>query len=1231
MIPPEWLGDPACQRLTWTLLHFLWQGFLVTLAVAALLLLLRPRRAQTRYVLCLLALAVTVACPPLTFVALRAPSSPPPLPTLPLEPMAVPLVTNPPPQYLPSHADAAAVSLARPSAREPVAVSRQWQLADYAVAVQPYFLLGWVGGVLLLSLRLLCGAAGTQWLRLGRQPIGGELASRVARLGGWFALRGVPRVFVSQKVREAVVVGLLRPMVLLPVSWLTEMTPEVLQAVIAHELAHIRRWDLWVNLLQRLIETLLFYHPAVWWLSRQIRLQREMCCDELAVGATGGRVKYATLLEQVGRRRLAATQPELGAALGGHKMALLKRVRYILGSPPSPTRSRGWLVGLLALLALVAIWRTCAAPIPIQREARAEPPSEAVTGDTLADDEASQAIDKDASADASVDITAEETAEPAEQPAGSSVRKAAPILVRFTGSTIASNGRLRSIVTSATAPRFGDDGRIDRQQIERDVDRLVEYYRDRGFFQARIGYERHSDATDSGPLLTFVIDEGPRYRVRDLSFVGNEHFSDSMLLAGVKLRAGRYFDPAKMAMDASTIRNRYSAAGYIFAKVDADPRLLDELGSLDLVYRINEAGRYHVGELVKPPLVNRVTIVGAVSNPGLYELHSNTLRHALSAAGGLTEDAGPQVEIRRLSADGPMVIHEDASVLGKRVDGLRLRDGDIVYVGDGEKVPLVGRPAKSARPSTSGASVSRGDPLGPKGKTDPGRPVPISSTIAETDGLAGPASPDQGKPASGTVRPREILVIKVAGTAVDQPIDGEFVVESDGRVALGPSYGRVKVGGLTLEAAEEALREQLGRILQNPAVQITRPWRGPSAIAAQTATVEPCDWITIQVAGTLTELPIDGPHFVEPSGKVALGAVYGRVLVKGLTFEEAEEAITKHLREILRDPVVQVTTDSARPRYRSPTPTERHCIRIRDALFVQVFGVLPEAPIDGHYLVESSGQIALGPQYGRVRVQGLTFEEAEQAIEKHLKKVLKDPEVFVTLAQWAPRPRRARGQADADPALVEVLTDRIDLLQRQLTSLREDFRRRLPGDRPASVQSEVLRLEAEVTVLKTCVQELAAEVEQRKKAAEQLGKSSVDVEMLRRDVKQAERLLEETREKLDKLLVETRADPDINKDADYQRRLGELGNACSERAIALHQKRELLKRLVDRLQTPEQRLAMKEYYLARSEHTRAKTELRNAEGRLEVQKAILKALDDRAPSEPRVEEPPPDGKKSPDD
>ena len=92
--------------------------------------------------------------------------------------------------------------------------------------------------------------------------------------------------------------GCLKPMVLLPASMLTRLPTALLKAVIAHELSHIRRWDLWGNLLQRFAETLLFYHPAIWWLSRRLSTEREFCCDVMAVRTTGHRSSYARALER---------------------------------------------------------------------------------------------------------------------------------------------------------------------------------------------------------------------------------------------------------------------------------------------------------------------------------------------------------------------------------------------------------------------------------------------------------------------------------------------------------------------------------------------------------------------------------------------------------------------------------------------------------------------------------------------------------------------------------------------------------------------------------------------------------------------------------------------------------------------------------------------------------------------------------------------------------------------
>jgi hypothetical protein len=144
-------------------------------------------------------------------------------------------------------------------------------------------------------------------------------------------------------------------MVLLPVTMLTQLPPEMLEAIIAHELAHIRRLDLWVNLMQRVVETLLFYHPVVWWLSNRLRNEREFCCDELAAKATGNRRMYASALEYAGRAKLATSRSSLVVNFGRHKMETLARVRHVLGMSSSFKQSRYWLAGVLTLAAVITL------------------------------------------------------------------------------------------------------------------------------------------------------------------------------------------------------------------------------------------------------------------------------------------------------------------------------------------------------------------------------------------------------------------------------------------------------------------------------------------------------------------------------------------------------------------------------------------------------------------------------------------------------------------------------------------------------------------------------------------------------------------------------------------------------------------------------------------------------------------------------------------------------------
>ena len=335
MSPAELLAHPLSQAATWTLLHFVWQGLLIAAALVAVVELLRLRRPTDRYVCSLTALLLMAACPlaTLAWQGFRVQGS-----------------------GLGDRRQGTELAL-QSAIRNPQSAIAQPAPADLILAAQPYVLAAWLSGVALLGGRLLLGFVGLRRLRNSRLPLPPELARHAEQLSRRLAMGRRTLVFLSERVGEAIAVGFVRPIVLIPAAWATEMPLAMLEAVIAHELAHLRRQDLWINLLQRVVETLLFYHPAVWWLSRRLRTERELCCDELAVAATGQRLLYVQALENVARRRVARVQPVLAAGIRGERnMRLLERVRNVLGLSATADRSRLWPAGLLVLALPLGAW-----------------------------------------------------------------------------------------------------------------------------------------------------------------------------------------------------------------------------------------------------------------------------------------------------------------------------------------------------------------------------------------------------------------------------------------------------------------------------------------------------------------------------------------------------------------------------------------------------------------------------------------------------------------------------------------------------------------------------------------------------------------------------------------------------------------------------------------------------------------------------------------------------------
>ncbi len=342
------LEQPAAQAIGWALLQFVWQGALVGLLSAAALFALRRSAADVRYVVATIGLSLMLTMPAVT--ALQAWRS--------MADGAAP-------------ADAGSGSLAsaatvRGTALQSRTASRGTIVEPAGNAVEPLsdrtsaspsnwvraVLVAWLSGVVILTLRLLAGWIWVQRLRSrGTAPAPVRWQQMAARLSKRLHIARPIRLLESAMVEVPTVIGWIRPVVLIPASALAGMGPQQLEAILAHELAHIRRHDYLVNLLQTLVETLLFYHPAVWWLSRRIRVERENCCDDLAVSLCGDPYAYARALADLEELRADSSRLVL-AATGG---SLLHRVRRLIGTPSHAGRGPGWLAGATAVVLIAGI------------------------------------------------------------------------------------------------------------------------------------------------------------------------------------------------------------------------------------------------------------------------------------------------------------------------------------------------------------------------------------------------------------------------------------------------------------------------------------------------------------------------------------------------------------------------------------------------------------------------------------------------------------------------------------------------------------------------------------------------------------------------------------------------------------------------------------------------------------------------------------------------------------
>jgi beta-lactamase regulating signal transducer with metallopeptidase domain len=310
------------DALAWTLIHFCWQAAVVAVLYRASMIVLSRSASEARYAVSVAAMALMASGAFTTFAWENYSARPSPA------------------LHIAATEIRSVAFEAMPRSMASGANLSNKATAESAVSLLRWIDGFWVLGVVVLSVRSIGGWWVIQRLRataIDEAP--SALRASFVQISAVLGIRRDVVLRVSSAIVGPITVGAVRAMVLLPVSAITLLGPEELEMVLAHELAHVRRADFFWNLLQTLVETLFFFHPAVWWIGKRIRHERELCCDDLALKIYPNPVTYATALFRLEEQR--ARQWRLAMALDGQSNQTLRmRIARILGEPTAQTTGR---------------------------------------------------------------------------------------------------------------------------------------------------------------------------------------------------------------------------------------------------------------------------------------------------------------------------------------------------------------------------------------------------------------------------------------------------------------------------------------------------------------------------------------------------------------------------------------------------------------------------------------------------------------------------------------------------------------------------------------------------------------------------------------------------------------------------------------------------------------------------------------------------------------------------
>ncbi|MDX1477665.1 MAG: M56 family metallopeptidase [Saprospiraceae bacterium] len=319
----EFLGHDTIQALGWTFVHTLWQGSLLALLMMVLISRVPASNAVRRYHIAFGTLIAMLASAVTTFLILNTDTG-----------TAAAYVQQ---------------GVLLPAPENTTSGLTAWLNANLDLLVTI-----WVIGMLILLVRMGVGLLYIERLKRSAVPIGNAMQALGQRIARQLGYQRSARIAQTAMVNIPVVVGYFKPMILFPVGAINQLSAEEVEAVLAHELAHLVRNDFVQNLVQSLIEIIFYYHPAVWWISAVVRAERENCCDDLAVRACGSSLTYARALVQL--QDLGGSSPALALPLSGPRHHLLHRIQRILNQPQNKSNvmEKVTATALLALCLILA-------------------------------------------------------------------------------------------------------------------------------------------------------------------------------------------------------------------------------------------------------------------------------------------------------------------------------------------------------------------------------------------------------------------------------------------------------------------------------------------------------------------------------------------------------------------------------------------------------------------------------------------------------------------------------------------------------------------------------------------------------------------------------------------------------------------------------------------------------------------------------------------------------------